>query len=108
MALRVQRGDDKFSSHEDLSHLCGRPVWEETTRGAYNINNKPARACPYAHTESSDWHQPSTSQHEHHEIELPQAAFVPFSPPRPVTPINTSFFAIIRLKKQQRPARANK
>ena len=42
------------------------------------------------------------------ELELPQAAFVPFSPPRPVTPINTSFFAIIRLKKQQRPARANK
>jgi|TARA_B110000196_G_C20968567_1_gene577516 hypothetical protein len=40
-----------------------------------------------------------------HELELPQAAFAPFSLPRP---INTSFFAIIRLKKQQRPARANK
>ena len=56
--------------------------------------------------ETPSWH--AAGKHVEHSNSWPQAAFVPFSPPRSVAPINTSFFAIIRLKKQQRPARANK
>ena len=56
--------------------------------------------------ETPSWH--AAGKHVEHSNSWPQAAFVPFSPPRSVAPINTSFFAIIRLKKQQRPARGNK